>query len=55
MVGPTGCCRAGNDYRLKEGSVLVDRGDPGDHPKIDASGARDAGAAPDAGMDELGG
>jgi len=55
MVGPTGCCRAGNDYRLKKGSVLVDRGDPGDHPKTDASGARDAGAAPDAGMDELGG
>ena len=28
MVGPTGCCRAGNDYRLKKESVLVDRGDP---------------------------
>jgi len=54
MVGPTGCCGAGNDYRLKKGSVLVDRGDPGDHPKVDAWGARAEGA-PDAGMDELGG
>jgi hypothetical protein len=54
MVGPTGCCRAGNDYRLTKESVLVDRGDPGDHPKVDAWGARAEGA-PDAGMDELGG
>jgi hypothetical protein len=55
MVGPTGCCRAGNDYRLTKGSVLVDRGDASDHPKVDASGARRATSAPDAGMDELGG
>jgi len=55
MVGPTRCCDAGNDYRLKDGSVLVDRGDPADHPKVDARGKRAAGTAPDAGMDELGG
>ena len=55
MVGPTGCCGAGNDYRLKKGSVLVDRGDPADHPKVDASGVRSADSTPDAGMDELGG
>ncbi len=53
MVGPTRCCEAGNNYRLNKGSVLIDQGDPADRPKLDASGTRAAGQAPDAGADEL--